>query len=614
MNRTATDGGTASTRGAPRRIVLAMILLDEEVAESLAPKIQADRNPDADQGRWNDPASLASMPLLFMSQANWWGVAATIGTGASPARHGVLTWMAIDESTFAVRPRRASDADRPWVWDRLAAHGCGAVVVGWPGIADVNGSRVPIATTAAVLAARRLKSLAAGEVPEGLDPQRVASPETLLAQLVSPTAAAADVARAVIAIGSGHAGTGHQAASARSLEMTLSAAEALEAHSGDDPSRPRLWALGFSLREQETAAADRESPQARAERVSRVQKSLAATLTRLTEATGGDGVLIAAAVGDRSGRLWHSTVASSEDAAAVDLVPTVLELAGVPIAADLEGDSLISPHKEVEKSWDISAWSSADSPGEAIERRPSAGTLARKALAARGECGLVESLKDARPLEQLLVRHFETEWAISLRPSDWGGALSAAEALVTLCGREIDLWRVVFAAHLGQQRPAGDRAAGRLRSEHPESLSTKLMPLLVEAVPTRELVESFDLAELRTPSHRSVLGRAAARLRLDAIARKALTPLIAHDIAIAPDRIALANVLLRLGEGSLAVAALGWIGAGAASPGRVRVLRARCLAAAGLRDRAISLLDRYLLQTPFDGEARRLREHLASGA
>ena len=46
---------------------------------------------------------------------------------------------------------------------------------------------------------------------------------------------------------------------------------------------------------------------------------------------------------------------------------------------------------------------------------------------------------------------------------------------------------------------------------------------------------------------------------------------------------------------------------------RVRLLRARCLAAAGERDRAVELLDRHLAEQPLDGEARTLREQIARG-
>lgn len=617
MNAAATDG-SGSSRQAPaaptRRIVLAAILLDEEVVASLAP---SEAEPDEPATSWADPAGLSSMPLRFVEHAGAWGVAATLGTGATPLRHGVLTAFAIDETTLAPRARRASDSDRPWLWDRLASQGRDSVVVGWPGIADATGSEVPFATLAAIMAPRRLAMLAEGQVPaDSPEPWRSAPPESLLEQLLAPAATASNVARAAIDAAAPRTGTRPEELSARLVEVILAAAGTLEQISTGATEHPRLWALGIPLRREasrDAAAAGEESPDARRERLERSRAILEATLSRLREAAGDDGILLAAAIGDRSGRLWHSSVATAPSAAAIDLAPTVLQLAGLPISADLPGESLLGKREDTETSWDIARWSAPDPEAATAPRRPRAGALAREALSTRGDGAQADPANGHGPIDALLSRHFEAEWAIALAQPDWEAALSAAHALVDLHGREIDLWRVAFAAFQGDRASALEAAASRLRAEHADSLATRLLPLLASASPSRELVESFELAELRIPTQRSIVGRCAARLGLDEIGRKALAPLVAQGVAIPADRIALANILIRLGEGARAVAALGGIGLGPESPGRLRILRARGLAAAGRRDQAIALLERHLLQSPFDGEARTLRDRIARG-
>lgn len=616
MNHAATDGAGSPTQARPappRRIVLAAILVDEDVVASIAP---ADDEREAAGASWADPAGLASMPLRFVPHAGPWGVAATLATGATPLRHGVLTAMAIDEQTLAPRSRRASDADRPWIWDRLASQGGDSVVVAWPGITDAEGSGTPLATIAAITAPRQLARLAEGS-PPGNPPEgsRGDSPEEILARLVTPPSAAGTLARAALDAAAACPADRPDTTARRMTAILLASASALDSTLPGDSTRTRLWAIGVPLRrERSREGADAASTDPdRDLAIAASRATLAAILAELHQAVGEDGVLLAAAIGERTGRLWHSGIATAPSAAAIDLAPTILHLAGLPVSADLPGESLLGKREDTAKSWDIARWSAADPDESGPPRRPAAGALARQALAARPRREQDAEAGEPSPIDSLLMRHFEAEWAIALAQPDWPAALSAAEALVELHGREIDLWRVAFAAFQGDRASALEAAASRLRAEHAGGLAARLLPLLSSAAPPRELVESIDLAELRMPTQRSIVGRAAARLGLDEIGRKALAPLVMQDVAIPADRIALANILLRVGEGARAVAALGGIGLGAESPGRLRMLRARCLAAAGLRDRAIALLERHLLQSPFDGEARTLRERIARG-
>lgn len=617
MTGAAMDGGGSDDRtgrsSAPRRIVFAAILVDDSVIASIAPPEPVGEPADAGAAigpAWREPAGLASMPLRFVEHAGPWGVAATLGTGVAPLRHGVLTAMAIDETSLAPRLRRASDADRPWIWERFAAAGRAAVVVGWPGLQDAGGSAVPLATLAAITAPRRLAMLAEGRMPSKASEGRQGDdPETLLGQLVAPIAAAVPLSRAA-ADAMVRSADRPEGAAARMLAAIRAAADTLEAATGPDLATPRLWALGVPLR-QETSPATTPSGEApsadRPEDLARSKAKLAATLAGLAEAAGEDGVLLAAAIGDRTGRLWHSGAFTAPTAAAIDLAPTILQLAGLSIPADLPGESLLGKVEETAKSWDIARWSVPDPESPAKARRPPAGMLAREALAARsrGEAGRGGDAAQV-PTDAVLSRHFESEWALALAHPDWAVALAAATSLVELHGREIDLWRVAFAAFQGGNAAEGDAAAARLREEHPGGLATRLLPLLSSEAAPKELVESIDLSELRVPTQRSIVGRAAARLGLDKICREALAPLVARGLGIPADRIALANALLRLGEGGRAVAALGGLGLGAESPGRLRILRARCLAAAGLRDRAIALLERHVALSPFESEAKTL--------
>lgn len=595
-------GPGGARRSQPARIVLALILVADETISSIAAESGADPATDRE---WQDPAGLAAAPLRFSEHAGPWGVAATVGTGAPPLRHGVLTSLAIDESTLSPRARRASDADRPWIWERLASHGHAATVVAWPGIQDASGSALPLATLAAAMAPRRLAALAAGRPLRSVPPAwQGSAPQELLSQLVSPREAAADLARAALAAAESSPHDRPGQAATMMVEMLLAAVRSLDARVHGDPGRIRLWAVGVPLRQEQDPRPGGEEGadvHARAEEAVQSRAALAATLARLAEAAGEDGVLLAAAIGERSGRLWHSTAASPPVAAAIDLAPTILQLAGVPVSADLPGESLLGRIEETAKSWDVARWALPEPESPSATRRPPAASLARQALA-----GLRERPAAAEPasLEAVLLRHFEAEWALALAPPDWQAAHAAAESLIDLRGSEIDLWRSAFSAFQGDLRHSGEAAADRLRKLHPESLSTRLLALLSADPPSTPFLESLEIAAVRIPTQRSIIGRAAAQAGLDDLCRKALAPIVAAGLAIPADRIALARSLLRLGDGHRALAALGGIGLGAESPGRLRILRAECLAKAGLRDRAIELLERHVALAPFDGEAR----------
>jgi hypothetical protein len=595
-------GSGGARRSQPARIVLAMILAADETLASIAAESAADPATDRE---WQDPAGLAAAPLRFSEHAGPWGVAATVGTGAPPLRHGVLTMLAIDESTLSPRARRASDADRPWIWERLAAHGHAATVVGWPGIQDANGSALPLATLAAAMTPRRLAALAADRPLQSVPRAwQGAAPQEILSQLLSPREAAADLARATLAAAESSPGDRPEQAAARRVAMLLAAAHSLDATATGDPGRTRLWAIGVTLRPEQdrgpdgAGAADGVDP---ADEIVRSRTILAATLARLAEAAGAGGVLLAAVIGERSGRLWHSTAASPPVATAIDLAPTILQLAGVPVSADLPGESLLGKIEETAKSWDVARWALPEPESPSAARRPPAASLARQALAGRERR---EGPVEPASLEGLLLRHFESEWALALSQPDWQVAHAAAQSLIDLRGSEIDLWRSAFSAFQGDLRHSGEAAAARLRELHPESLSTRLLGLLSADAPSTPFLQSLDLAEVRIPTQRSIIGRAAAQAGLDELCRKSLAPIVAAGLAIPADRIALARTLLRLGDGKRALAALGGIGLGAESPGRLRILRAECLAKAGLRDRAIQLLERHVALTPFDGEAR----------
>ncbi len=181
-------------------------------------------------------------------------------------------------------------------------------------------------------------------------------------------------------------------------------------------------------------------------------------------------MLLAAVIGERTGRLWHSGIATAPAAAAIDLGPTILQLAGLPVSADLPGESLLGKREDTAKSWDIARWSVPDPEGSTVTRRPPAGTIARQALAARRDRA---ATLDARWLDsdrRGALATLRERVGLGAGEPDWEAALSAAQALVELHGREIDLWRVAFAAF------QGDRAAGARSGGIPASSRTRRQP------------------------------------------------------------------------------------------------------------------------------------------
>jgi len=593
-----------SGEATPRRVVLAVVHATDSALRAIASGEVADLA--------SDPAWRAARPLRFIPRLGAAGVAASIATGVPPSLHGVLTPWSIDEATLAPRPRRAGDADRPWIWSRWTAAGLGAVVAGLPGIADPRAAGVPIATRAATL--RPLEFLAqirrgggSGE-SAGEHAPPVAPPESVRAVAESIAAVVPQVPLGIDVV----------ARAALSARISLAAAAGLEASAGGEASRrgPALWVLGASAlvepAERHVEPADHAdeptqaaaSAQASALGVAAVRAAVA----ELARGVGEQGVLLAAVHGESMGMLVAVGISiDAGAAAAIDLVPTLLEAAGLDVPGDLPGRVLVPRRREGPRSWAVAS-ARPDAGGAA---RPEAGVLARRALAARRGRERSAADESTPSIDELLARRFEAEWMIALEQADWPAAASTAESLVELHGREVDLWRLAFAAERSGDRPRLAHAAGSLRRSHPDATATRLLPLLDPAPPPRELLESLDLDAIRIPTQRSVVGRAAARIGLEDLAVRALSPIVAAGIGLPADRIVLAGVLLKRGEGAKALAALG--GLGEVMAPRVRLLRARCLAAAGERDRAVELLDRHLAEQPLDGEARTLREQIARG-
>lgn len=586
-----------SGEASPRRIVLAVVHAPDAALQAIASGEVEDLAAD--------PAWRVARPLRFVPRLGPASIAASIATGVPPSLHGVLTAWSIDEATLAPRSRRAGDADRPWIWTRWAGAGRRAIVAGLPGIADPRDAGVPVATHAATLRPLEYLARTLGGPPRPA--------EADAAPPVAPAESARAVAESIAAVlPRTPLGGDVVARSALSARIALAAAAGLESAAAGDasPAGPTLWVVGASALV-ETAERD-AAPEARADdpRASAALgvAAVRAAVAELARSVGEQGILLAAVHGESVGRLV--TVGLSIDAAgvaAVDLVPTLLEAAGLDVPADLPGRVLVPRRREGPRSWAVAA----ARPDAGSAARPAAGVLARRALAARQ--GAERSAEDdsAPTIEGVLARHFEAEWTIAFEQADWPAAASTAESLVELRGHEVDLWRLAFAAERSGDRPSLARAADLLRSTRPDGTATRLLPLLDPSPPSRELLESLDLDAIRVATQRSVVGRAAARIGLEDLAVQALSSLVAAGVGLPADRIVLAGILLRRGDGAKALLALGGLGDGTAP--RIRLLRARCLAAADRRAEAVELLDRHLAEQPLDGEARTLRERILLG-
>jgi len=597
-----------------RRIVLAAITIDDEAIEAFAP-------PAGASAALSDPDGFASMPLRFKTQAPWWTTTTSIGTGTPPTSHGVLTALAFDADGRGAHPRRESDCDRPWLWNRVDRAGGTATMCGWPALLDLGEPGPPAATAAAVLSPRRLLAAARAAGSDEAARDRIAA-------VVRPSAMAADLPGAIRDAVVGDEDHGPHTSAVRTVAAVCAAAEELERRAvvlRPERRGSRLRCLGLQLladpREADEGDAEPTEHDADDATLDAVRREhgerLAAVLARLARDLDPEDVLLAAVVGRRRGRLWHRGMATDETfSAAIDLVPTVLEIAGLPVPGDLPGRSLVRGAATTRaRSWDLSGWQGGDASNpDGDVAAPTADRVARAREVLKDAASSPERGEEATTrLRALLGRHFETTWALALDAADWSSALQATEGLVELRGDAVDLWRHAFAAERAGEREIVAETIATLRRGHPEHPATAIAALLEPGPPSRELVESIDLADVTIPTQRSVVGRAAAQLGLVEIARRALGPLIASDRCIPADRIAIANVLLSMGEAARAVAALGGLGGGPGSPGRMRILRARCLAAADRRDDALALLDRLLIETPFDTEARTLRERIAAG-
>jgi hypothetical protein len=584
------------------RVVLALLLADDTAVAAL----------DADGGA--PPEPWRRLPISFSEGLPPWTIAATIGTGTLPLRHRVLAAAALDAVHLEPRPRRPSDANAPWLWQRLAAARRASVVVGWPGVHQLDGPRLagrareaateappsdaprPLlhaATLAAIRQPRRLLGLA--PPPDAPTETLVAPPhcatlvgETSLAALRALPAPSSDPLRIVAA--------------------TVAVAGALCTAPGDNAAA--LVALGLDLRSR--AESDHEGAAAAPPSDAGGDDPIEPACAALARLADGAPLLVVVQGGTRAHLLLHGVDAVAANPTPIDLAPTVLTLLGMPVPADLPGLSLCG-RATAARTWDLGAWPAEAAPASASgDDDPFERALALLEGASTGGTGADDRSKPSprTALQKLLTQHFETLWQSALRLADWPEAARASDGLRRLHGREIDLWRCAVVAERRGDAGALAAAARALRETFPKSRSTTLLPLLgpdaVDLAAQRALLETIEITSDLLPTQRSAIGRAAARAGLDDLARRALAPLVANGLAIPADRIALATLLQRVGEPQRAVAALGSIGLGAQSPPRLRLLRARCLHEAGFDDRAIALLEQHLATTPFDGEAKTL--------
>lgn len=594
------SASTESVR-ARRRIVLAAICVEDEAIDEVF-----GRDPDSDSTK-EQPTGLASMELRFRRRLPWWSSTSTIGTGATPRGHGVLTAMAIDHDGRGVHARRESDSDRPWIWQRFDHAGLDACVCGWPILQDLSDPGVPGATTAALMTPKRmLEAVERGD-------------DATLATMLRP----ADRSLAKELVQSMHAARADLDGDpdTRVAAMVCAASARLglwtSEHNGHREG-PLLCCLGMQLRSRSPiepddaglAGNDRDShAEGREARQVLQGRRLASALNRLSRDLGPDDVLLAAAIGPVRARLSHRGIEVAKPfARLVDLVPTALLAAEIPVTADLPGAPLQQRTPTSPRNWDLSGWNSADRD---VGARIDAISVAERAQRAfRRIVGSSDDDESATMLRDVLIRHFELQSSLAIDFAEWPDAIVATERLLELRDTPIDLWRRAFAAERGGDAAVRGEAINRLRREHPDTLAASLTPLLEDGPPSKELIESIDLTAIASPCQLSVVGRAAERLGLDDVARPALAKLVYRGLALPADRIALSNVLLRCGRADLAILTMGDLGSTPSSRPGIRVHRAKCLAAAGRRQEAIEALDQLLLELPFEGAARTLREQL----
>ena len=549
------------------RVTQIVVKVDESVVQALVAMV--DGRDDVGTGA-----------LVQLAAGNHLSRVSTILTGTQPSRHqGFISFVPDSKSDprlsealteAGLRPRTAQDLGAPVIPGRLASRGIASLALGLPFQESPNDPSV--------------LELGGASIADIAREERKSKPEVMLDAIRKAIGTRPDI-RCIIL-------------HSRWIESGNEAGD-VDVDEGSDEGAGSLGASGTIT---ETESRDQAGEiLAWLDTVWAITESSHMMVTLVSSMSGKHLVF-----GPRSSEL------SPGGGRLVAVAPTVFDLLGEPIPADLADVSLFGAPEQQGSTVESRSWAAEDHGAEAPDFDP----LVDRAVS--GEGGAL--------LRAELQKHLLQElWAFmhSMEPA---GAVKVSRQLLALDRSSESLLRLVLALFMSGSTAEAIEQAERLRREHPESQAADIV-LLVGRMGAgeqgrRAVLERHPFSTVRTPLARSLWARSSAQIGSQDDAIKAFTSLMRNGQMLNQDRLQFASLLLNRnasGDASRAFALLRGLTGIALEPGgaprvAIPLMRARALRIMGKRQQAISSLERFLEHHPHEARVSELLEKLRSDA
>ncbi len=311
--------------------------------------------------------------------------------------------------------------------------------------------------------------------------------------------------------------------------------------------------------------------------------------------------------GPRSGEV------KAESVVEMDVAPTVLDLLGEEMSSFIRGRSaLVSPSSNESAMSGATTWEIDDVP-----------------VVSKDMQRLVDEIdgSDDHPLRvKVATTYLQSRFWSSISDGLMEDALVAAREMARIAPSGIHLFWLAFTSATVQDVEQRNKAIASLRSEYPDAIATRLIPLLpgmeTDEETLRAVLDDVDPSSDLSPILRGLWGRAAIRLGMLDRGIETLQALFKAGYAIRIDRVMLAEGYGKRnaeGDPKLVLQSLSTLPgvsrtrAGEFNP-RILLLRSLALSRIGKTDEAVAKLEQFLENHPLEPRATRMLAELRGPA
>lgn len=297
------------------------------------------------------------------------------------------------------------------------------------------------------------------------------------------------------------------------------------------------------------------------------------------------------------GRRSDETVA--ESVLEIDVAPTVLDLLGEEMSSFIRGRSALKAASPIDSAVGGSAtWEIDDVP-----------------IVSKDMQRLVEGIRgsDDHPMRvKVATAYLQSRFWSSMSDGFVDQALAAAREMARIAPSDLHLFWLALSSAMGRDVEQRDGAVASLRSGYPDSNATRMIPLLpgmgTDEETVRAVLDDVDPSSGLSPILRGLWGRTAVRRGLLDRGIETLQTLFKAGYAIRADRVVLGDAYSRRNaEGdpkrvlqcTATIAGVSRPVHGDVNP-RVLLLRSLALSRIGMKDEAISMLERCLEDFPME--------------